>query len=77
MKQNYLVVYDYETGGVWAIVHARSKEEIIEKFPKLTIVETQPAWMTPERYQKIHDTLFQDIDDEPFGWFIRMARNPI
>jgi hypothetical protein len=28
MKKAYLVLYDYGMGGVWSVIHARSKEEI-------------------------------------------------
>jgi hypothetical protein len=46
MKKEFLVVYDYGSGGVWAIVHARSAEEINAKFQDLEVVDPWPAFIT-------------------------------
>ncbi len=64
-KKSFLVVYDYGTGGVWALVKAASAEEIVRKYPVLTVVEERPAWMTDEALESI-DTF--DIGDGPPDW---------
>jgi hypothetical protein len=42
VKKPHLVCYDYGMGGVWAIMRAHSKDEILLKYPELTIADTQP-----------------------------------
>jgi hypothetical protein len=71
MKKHHLVSYDYGTGGVWAVMNARSKEEILEKYPKLVVNDSRPKWMSDECFNKIP---FVDIDDPPTGWLT--ALNP-
>jgi hypothetical protein len=70
MKRDFLVVYDYGMGGIWAIIHARSKDEITQKYPKLSIQEVRPAWMSDEVYSDISSTCRYDIDDLPSGWLL-------
>ena len=36
-QTTYLVVDDYGTGGIWIYIHARSAEEITDRFPDLTV----------------------------------------
>jgi hypothetical protein len=74
-KTDYLTGYDYGMGGVWAIVRARSPEEITKKFPDLKVVNSRPSWMTDEYYKKVLDR-FQDIDEPPSGWFALLKYNP-
>jgi hypothetical protein len=68
MKKQYLVVYDYGTGGVWALIAARSELEILQKYPDLEIVKERPQWMTDEYCSNILSKNSFDIDDEPRGW---------
>jgi hypothetical protein len=70
MKREFLVVYDYGMGGIWAIIHARSKDEITQRYPKLSIQEVRPAWMSDEVYSDISSTRKYDIDDPPSGWLL-------
>ncbi len=72
MKMNkYLVVYDYTSGGVWALVAATSEDEIIEKAPKLRVVKGQPVWMTNEIYHQIEEKMSFDIN-HPSGWLAEL-----
>ena len=66
-KRPYLVCYDYGTGGLWAIVRARSEEEIHRDYPELLIAPERPKWMTEERYQDLLDRECHDIDGQPWG----------
>ncbi|HEX6472807.1 MAG TPA: hypothetical protein VF069_27205 [Streptosporangiaceae bacterium] len=63
MKKEFLVVYDYETGGAWAFLLANSEEEIRESFPELRIITERPAWLTAEEEEKIRERMTIDIDD--------------
>ena len=74
MKRAYLVVYDYGTGGLWAIIMARSAAEIRARFPTLKIVEDRPKWMSAVDYESICTTNCVDIDDAPSGWLSELPR---
>jgi hypothetical protein len=74
MKKNYLVVYDYGTGGVWAVIAARSRNEITQKYPMLSVHDDRPSWMTDEYYEKIVATRKYDIDDQPSGWLLSVMK---
>jgi hypothetical protein len=67
MKTEYLVVFDYGMGGLWAVIRARSKEEIVEKYPFLAVVEDRPKGLTEESLNRISSKHSFDIDDEPTG----------
>jgi hypothetical protein len=67
MKRLFLVSYDYGMGGVWAVIHARTVEEIQQKFPALSVTRERPPWMTEDEYRKILKDNYHDIDDEPSG----------
>ena len=49
----YLVLYDYGTGGLWAVLHAQAENKILEKFPNLKIFYDKPVWMNNDEYLKI------------------------
>ena len=76
MKKHYLVVYDYDKHGVWAVINARSKDEITKKFPDLKVVDNRPIWMTEELYKRAEINRFLDIDDKPVGWFADLRYLP-
>ncbi len=62
----FLVVYDYDTGGVWAIMHAPSKAAIEAAYPELTVVDDRPTWMNDAEYERIRarwDIPFDQPDD--------------
>lgn len=73
MKHSYLVGYDYGMRGVWAVIKARSKDEITTKYPMLVVVDHRPDWMTQDRYNKIAANFTVDIDDDPPGWLISIV----
>lgn len=56
LKREFLVVYDYGTGGVWGLALACDSSEIKRRFPELKIVENRPAWMDDEQLQNIRAT---------------------
>ncbi|HEU4427751.1 MAG TPA: hypothetical protein VFT98_03270 [Myxococcota bacterium] len=67
MKQKYLTVYDYGTGGVWAFILAESPREIVERYPELTVVSEIPGWMTGHHRRTIEEKETYDIDAVPSG----------
>lgn len=69
-KQPHLVVYDYGSGGVWAVILSSDKGQIAAKYPLLQVVDQRPAWMTEDEYRKILATLAFDVDAEPHGWLL-------
>lgn len=64
MKQPFLVVYDYGSGGVWAYVRAHSRDEIEREFPELTVVADPPSWMTPEEQARIAKEATYDLESD-------------
>lgn len=72
MKERFLVVHDYGMGGVWAIIHARSREEIYGKYPDIKVLDARPGWMSDADYETIVSRLSYDIDDEPQGWLSKL-----
>jgi hypothetical protein len=68
LKQKFLVLYDYGQGGRWAIVSARSQEEITGQFPELEVVAGRPDWMTDEYYRNL-ESRGCDID-RPTGLLV-------
>ncbi len=46
-EHRFLVLYDYDQGGVWAYVLAESREEIVKRYPRLKVYDEAPHWLTP------------------------------
>ena len=67
----FLVLYDYGTGGLWALVSAESAEEILKICPKLEIIENKPRWMTDDQYENIELKSKFDIK-RPTGWLLSL-----
>ena len=72
MKKKFLVSYDYGMGAVWAIIKARSREEILKKYPPLQVHDKRPPWMSWFLYKRIEFKDTYDIDDEPRGWLAKI-----
>ena len=72
-KKQFLVVYNYGQGGVWAIIYAHSRLEIAKKYPQLKIYRFKPFWMNRVTYNKIKTTMALDINDAPSGWLTELV----
>lgn len=74
MKKEWLTVYDYGTGGLWTIIRAKTKEDIVAKYPKLTVLDKLPEWMTEqaEEYRRAKESAFDIDDGQPPEWFKEM-----
>jgi len=73
-KTDYLVCYNYGQGGLWAVVKARSAEEITAKYPEFEIVKETPSISEKAAFENAAAKLTFDIDDEPSGWLADMIR---
>ena len=73
MKTRFLVAYDYESGGIWAVVLAESAEQIQARYPALEVVDPPPFWLTEEKLRKLEDRMTVDIDDDDHP-FLKEAR---
>jgi hypothetical protein len=59
----YLVAYDYGTGGTWGFVTAESEDEVVRTFPQLTVVHQRPEWLTAQEEHLIRSTSSFSADD--------------
>lgn len=69
MRKKFLTVYDYGTGGVWTYVTAGDRNDILKKYPKLQVLDSEPEWFTSDDRNGIRTC---DIDDEPDDFLTRM-----
>jgi hypothetical protein len=46
-------VYDYGTGAIWYYIYAATRAEIEALFPKLRILDEEPAWFDEDFRRKI------------------------
>jgi hypothetical protein len=70
-KKPFLAVYDYGTGGIWIYLYALSAEQIIRRYPGLTVITEWSEWMTPARVLEIVAHIGSNMTfdiDEPDGW---------
>jgi len=81
-KKRYLALYDYETGGVWVFIHARSEGEILRRYPELVIKDERiygpklyPPDFTEDEKTKFDSASTYDIDDEPTGFLRSLVDN--
>ena len=66
-KKEFLILYDYGSGGLWGVMRAYSAEEILARYPELTVARKRPAWMTDAVFEDINRSESHDFDDEPHG----------
>jgi hypothetical protein len=63
--KTFLTVYDYGQGGVWQRITAESAEEIVQRYPELTVLSERPTWMTAADEAETR-VLGIDDQDDPF-----------
>jgi hypothetical protein len=66
-KKEFLIVYDYRSGGLWGFMRARSAEEILAKYPELSVERQRPSWLTDDLIAEIKRAETHDIDEDPSG----------
>jgi hypothetical protein len=70
---SYLVIYNYGTGGVWRTMTAPDAQAITRKYPRLSVVDHRPDWMTDELCS---DLPVSDLEDEPDGFLRSLNAEP-
>jgi hypothetical protein len=68
MLNEFLVAYDYGTGGLWAVVAAPSASAITDRYPEVQVVEQRPKWLDDEAYAKLERL---GLDDDGPGTLFR------
>jgi len=71
MRQRFLTVYDYGTGGVWQWIIAESPEQITAKYPQLTVLKEMPTWWQERPMTSLRS---YDIDDKPDDVLLAISR---
>lgn len=64
-KHEFLVTYDYGTGGLWAVLQAICAIDITSKYPQLTVVDERPDWMDDKTYNKIRSNSNYNVNNIP------------
>jgi len=67
LKREFLIAYEYGTGGVWGIMNARSRDEIASIYPEIVVVDTPPSWMKLDYLEYLREHEWHDIDGAPWG----------
>jgi hypothetical protein len=60
----FLVCYDYGTGGLWGALIASSATAIAAKYPELDVSDALPSWISSEELRKYREAPLW-LDDEP------------
>ncbi len=65
--EEFLVCYDYGTGGLWGVLTAPSPEAIQQRYPESAIARSSPRWMRRERFEELRAAPLWLDDDPPQG----------
>jgi hypothetical protein len=73
-RHAFLAAYDYGTGGIWMKIVARTREEIAERYPQLTIFAEgeRPEWMSEEEEASYTERFRFDFDSHEGTWLSRL-----
>ena len=53
VASEFLVLYDYGMGGLWAVVIADSADEILSRYPEVRIANNRPDWMDHTLFSRL------------------------
>jgi hypothetical protein len=72
-QKTFLCVYDYGMGGIWVLLSAESKEQIIELYPELIVYDDKPDWMDQKQKQEfiddcVNNQMYWNIKQPATGW---------
>jgi hypothetical protein len=62
MRQAFLTLHDYGTGGLWAYMRADSPEQIRARFRDLEVLAEAPAFMDEEQLKQIEADGVYDVE---------------
>jgi len=69
MDQEFFVLHEYGQGGLWAIVLAKSAEQVRQRFPTVQVFDALPRTLSAETIAAIRTAGTQRIDARPIqGW---------
>jgi len=69
----YLVLYDYGQGGLWAIVRADSADQVRQRWPQLAVFDRQPAAMDDRWYAEVRGRGIRDLEATDADWLASLA----
>jgi hypothetical protein len=75
VSQEFLAVYDYETGGAWAYILADTEEQIRILFPELRIVTSRPRWLDDEQDRLIRERMSIAVTDVNHPFLAALIRS--
>jgi len=67
-RKEFLVLYDYGQGGLWAIIRAETAQRIRDRYPQLQVFEERPSFLCADVLADLQRKPTADIDDPPTGW---------
>jgi len=67
-RKEFLVLYDYGQGGLWALVRADSADEGRQRFPEVQVFDERPTAVSTEMLGAIRSANAVDIDGPVAGW---------
>ena len=71
--REYLVLYDYGQGGLWAIVRADSADQIRQRWPQLEVFDRRPASMGDHQFAEIRGHGISDLGAPSADWLDSLA----
>ena len=71
-RRDFMVLYDYGQGGLWAIIRADTVEQVRQRYPQLQVFEERPAFLDDELLDRIREQCSCDVDGPPAGWLAQL-----
>jgi len=75
-RKEFLVLYDYGQGGLWAIIRADTAQQIRDRYPQLQVFEKRPSFLSADMLADLQRKPAADIDDPPTGWLADLDIGP-
>lgn len=71
-RSEFLVLYDYGQGGLWALVRADSANQVRQRFPEVRVFDERPTIVSDEMLGVIRAAGAVDIDGPMTGWLAEL-----
>lgn len=75
-RKEFLVLYDYGQGGLWACIRADTAQQIRDRHPQLQVFEETPSFLSADMLADLQRKPAVDIDDPPTGWLADLEPSP-
>jgi hypothetical protein len=66
--REFIVVYDYGMGGVWAVILAPSRSILESAYPELVVFDERPGWIDQAEYGRIAERSGFPFDQPDNYW---------